>query len=129
MGRKTFQSIGKPLPGRPNIVVTSDRSFDAKCVLAVANIGQALSTAKDEALKVGADEIMIAGGAQIYEQLIGLVECLYLTEIGVALEGDAYFPNYHAVAQWHVVWRESHRAKKNQPAFDFVVYERMSIAH
>lgn len=129
MGRKTFQSIGKPLPGRPNIVVTRDSRFAAEGVTPVIDIDQALSTAKSEAVKIGADEIMIAGGAQIYELSIELVECLYLTEIDVAHEGDAYFPNFHAVAQWKAVWREPHRAKKQQPAFDFVIYERMKLAY
>lgn len=125
MGRKTFQSIGKPLPGRPNIIVTGDRSFTAEGVTSVTDIHQALSVAKSKALEIGAKEIMIGGGAQIYEQLIELADCLYLTEIDMALEGDTYFPNYRAVAEWKAIWREHHPATNDQPAFDFVTYERV----
>lgn len=125
MGRKTFQSIGKPLPGRPNIVVTRDDGFVAEGVTLVADVNQALSVARDMAVEIGAEEIMIAGGAEIYKQLIALADRLYLTEIDFAPGGDAYFPDYRAVAEWDAVWREHHPAENHQPAFDFVIYERI----
>ena len=125
MGRKTFQSIGKPLPGRPNIVVTRDGDFAAEGVTLAVDIDQALLVARRMAREIGAEEIMIAGGAEIYEQLIERADRLYLTEIDLAFEGDAYFPDYHAVAEWEVAWREHHPAKKALPAFDFVIYERI----
>ncbi|MGI9490429.1 MAG: dihydrofolate reductase [Geminicoccaceae bacterium] len=124
MGRKTFQSIGKPLPGRPNIVVTRDVGFALEGVTLAADMKQALSAARSVALEIGAEEIMIAGGAEIYEQTIELADRLYLTEIDLAPEGDAYFPDFRAVAEWEAVWREHHPAKSAQPAFDFVIYER-----
>lgn len=125
MGRKTFRSIGKPLPGRSNIVLTRDRGFAPEGVTPVADMDQAISAAKREAVQIGATEIMVAGGAEVYAQFIEQAECLYLTEIDVAFEGDAYFPDYHAVAEWKAVWRERHPPKGGQPAFDFVIYERI----
>jgi len=125
MGRKTLQSIGKPLPGRPNIVVTRDRSFSVEGATVVADLDEALAVAENKATEVGVDEIMIIGGGQIYEQLIGRVERLYLTEIHLAPEGHAFFPDFRAVAEWKEIWRENHEAEGDQPAFDFVTYDRV----
>ena len=126
MGRRTLEAIGKPLPGRPNIIVTRDTSFSADGTTVVPNLEEAVSVAKATATEIGADEVMIIGGGQIYEQMIGKVERLYLTEIDLSPEGDAFFPDYRAVAEWKEISREHHNANADQPAFDFVIYDRLS---
>jgi dihydrofolate reductase len=90
MGRKTFESLGKPLPGRTNIVVT--RSQKSGEVLYVNSIEEAIEKAK----KIDT-EIFIIGGAQIYEQALPFVDRLYLTLIDDEKEGDAYFPAYENI--------------------------------
>ncbi|WP_343560147.1 type 3 dihydrofolate reductase [Kiloniella sp. b19] len=124
MGRKTLQSIGRPLPGRPNIVVTRDESFAVEGTTRVSSLDEAIEVAKGKAAELGVEEIMIVGGGQIYEQMLARATRLYLTEIDLAPEGDAFFPDYRAQGSWSESWREHHEAEGDQPAFDFVVYER-----
>lgn len=125
MGRRTLQSIGKALPDRPNIVVTRDQSFAADDVDLASNLEDAITTAKFKASELGVDEIMIVGGGQIYQQSIELADRLYLTEIDTAPDGDTYFPDYQAVADWREVKREHHSSSHGQPAFDFVILDRI----
>lgn len=125
MGRLTLQSIGKPLPGRPNIVVSRQGGVEAPGVKLVGDLQEALIVARAEAERIGANEIMIGGGGQIYKQMIAHADKLYLTEIDLATEGHAYFPDYESVAQWRETRREHHEASGGQPAFDFVVKERV----
>lgn len=125
MGRKTLQSIGKPLSGRANIVITRDPSFHAEGVQLASSLDRALKLAEEKAVEIAAQEIMIVGGGQIYQQAIERVTRLYLTEIDVAPKGDAYFPDYRAIADWYEVWREHHPPESDQPAFDFVIHERI----
>ena len=68
---------------------------------------------------------MIGGGGSIYEQAMDLAQRLYLTEIDMTQDGDTYFPDFRAVADWKDVWREHHPAQDGIPAFDFVIYERI----
>jgi len=118
MGRKTFDSIGRPLPGRQNIVVTRSDSWRHEGVDVASNIGAAIALAGD------AEEIMITGGAQIYEQAMPSVEKLYITEVALKIEGDAYFPAFDK-ADWREISREQHAAEGEKPAYAFVVYERV----
>jgi len=92
MGRKTFESIGRALPGRDNIVATRSITFDPGGVFIVGAIGEALRLARACALKSGAGEICIIGGGEIYAQTIDLADRIYLTRIDAKLEGDVYFP-------------------------------------
>lgn len=117
MGRKTYESIGKPLVGRHNIVVTRDREYLAKGCTVVHSIDEALLAAEGE-------EVMVIGGAQLYEQLLPRADRLYLTIIDAEFPGDAYFPAIDP-DRWQEVRREPNTPdKKNQYAFDFVVMER-----
>ena len=125
MGRRTLQAIGKPLPGRPNIIVTRDTTFIAEGAKVAANLEDAVEAAKAIANEIDADEVMIIGGGQIYEQMIDKADRLYLTEIDLAPEGDASFPDYRAVGEWKEISREHHDANADQPAFDFVIYDRI----
>jgi dihydrofolate reductase len=125
MGRRTLEAIGKPLPGRPNIVVTRDASFAAEGTIVAPNLDEAISVAETVAEEIGADEVMIIGGGQIYKQMLGKAERLYLTEIDLSPKGDAFFPDYRAVADWKEVSRAHHPADGDQPAYDFVIYDRV----
>lgn len=124
MGRRTLQAIGKPLPGRANIVVTRDPAFEAEGTTVVRDLDAALDAARAVGAETGAGEIMIIGGGQIYAQMLDRAERLYLTEIDLAPEGDAFFPDYRAVADWTETWRERHPAGGGLPAFDFAIYDR-----
>jgi dihydrofolate reductase len=118
MGRKTFESLGRPLPGRTNIVVSRNPDY------APPGCEVAGSVAAAVALCAGAQEIFCIGGAQLYSQVLPLADRLYLTEVGVDAEGDAWFPEVDHSA-FREVSRESHRGEKGDALdFDFVLYER-----
>ena len=88
MGRKTFESIGRPLPGRRNVVITRNGPLAVEGVECFSSIDKALDALSDH------EEIMITGGAQIYQQLLALADHLYLTLIDLETEGDTFFPAY-----------------------------------
>ncbi len=117
MGRKTFESIGRPLPGRRNIVITRDSSWCASGVEVVNSI--------EDTVKLLADtpEVMVIGGAQIYSAMYSQVTRLYVTEIALDVAGDTYFPEI-SPHLWREVTREQHAAEAEQPAYAFAVYER-----
>jgi dihydrofolate reductase len=100
MGRKTFASLKKPLEGRDNIVLTRDPGFTADGALYAATLDEAMDIARTCAEARGADEIMVIGGAQIYEATLAIAQRIYLTRVHAAPEGDTYFPVLDA-AQWH----------------------------
>lgn len=104
MGRKTFVSIGKPLPGRDNIVVTRDPDFSADGVERAATVDEALGIARRKAAARGVDEIMVIGGAQIYAASLALANRIYLTRIHARPHGDATFAEPDPA-----VWREVSR--------------------
>jgi dihydrofolate reductase len=119
MGRKTFESIGRPLPFRQNIVITQNKSWQAEGVEVVHSIEQGLKKASK------ADEVMIIGGASIYEACLELADCLYLTFIDAKIEGDAYFPD------WGEGWQQIHIEKrkaddKNAHDMEFVILEKIN---
>ena len=118
MGRKTFESIGRPLPGRTNIVLTRSVDFSAEGVSIVASLEQALALAAAE------DEAVIIGGSSIYELALPQVDRLYLTYIENSFEGDAWFPDFD-LGQWQIVASEEHSADKKNPCdYRFVTYQR-----
>ena len=109
MGRKTFLSIGKPLPGRTNIVVTRDPQFCPDDVVAAGSIEAALEIAREDARRCGANEIMVIGGTDIFTQTMGLADRLEITHVHAKPVGDALFPPIDAK-----LWRET--ARHDQPA-------------
>ncbi|WP_019140562.1 dihydrofolate reductase [Noviherbaspirillum massiliense] len=117
MGRKTFDSIGRPLPNRRNIVVTRNPAWRHEGVEAVTSLRAALEL-------VGAAEAFIVGGAQIYAEALPLTKRLVVTEIGKTFECDAFFPAIDA-RQWKEVKRESHYSEPNRFDYAFVTYERI----
>ncbi len=106
MGRRTFQSIGKPLDGRDNIVVSRDPFFTAEGVTVFSNVPEALILARALARTNGTDEVMIIGGAEIFNLALPEVSRVYWTEIDGAPEGDVHFPPLDP-AQWHEVSSEA----------------------
>lgn len=124
MGRKTFESIGRPLPGRDNIVVTRGTEIASDQVHVAYSLDEAVGLAEDFAIDRGVEEIFIVGGAQIYEEAIGRADRLYVTEVAGAPEGDAYFPAIDLTV-WKEVSREGPvRGEKDSAPMTFVVYER-----
>jgi dihydrofolate reductase len=126
MGRKTFQSIGKPLPGRDTIVVTRDLSWSHPGVAVAHDIEGALDIARQKARASGADEIMIAGGGEIYMQTIGLAERLYITEVDLSPDGYIRFPQIDKL-RWREARREPGvRGARDEADFAFADYVRTS---
>jgi dihydrofolate reductase len=123
MGRKTFDSIGRPLPGRHNIVVTRNLAWQAEGVTVAANLAEAIAAAGLDP-KVRAPEIMIIGGGEIYAQALVFADRVYLTEVAIDVpDADAHFPALDP-AQWRETSREAHTAQGDTPAFSFVSFER-----
>jgi len=113
MGRKTFQSIGRPLPNRTNIVVTRDRGLKAEGVIIVHSLEDALAGADD-------GEAVVIGGSSLFEDALRRADRFYLTEIHRAYQGDVHFPAWDKSA-----WREaSRRLVPGDPDISFVTYER-----
>lgn len=123
MGRATFESIGRPLPQRINIVVTRNRHFEHPGVQVCQDLESAIALADDRAMVAGVEEIMICGGGDIYAQLLPAARRLYLTEIGIEAAGDTFFPELDA--GWQEVERVAGSPGEGQPAYDFVRYERL----
>jgi dihydrofolate reductase len=105
MGRKTFLSIGKPLPGRTNIVVTRDAAFSAPGAVVAATLESALAVARGDALRRGADAIAIVGGTEIFQQTMPLADRLEITHVHARPDGDALLPPIDPT-----VWQEMARA-------------------
>lgn len=121
MGRKTHVSIGRPLPGRTNIVVTRDPDFSGAGLCIARSPEAALVQARDVAKRDGVAEIMVAGGAEIYAAFLPLADRLYLSEVALAVEGDTRFPEFPPGPEWH---EGSRIVQAGTPGFDFVTYDR-----
>jgi len=126
MGRKTFESIGRPLPGRSNIVISRDREFSASGVQVVASLDEAVALADKIAQIDAAAEVVVIGGAEIYQLAMPLADRLYITEVHASVEGDAMLPPIHW-PDWREISRERHAASAGNPFdYSFVVYERVT---
>ncbi len=124
MGRRTHESIGIALPGRPNIVITRDPGYARQGVTVAHGLDAALAIARNLAEESGADEVMVIGGADIYRMALPVVERLYVTEVRAEVAGDTYFPDTPANL-WREVSRQDHEADDaGAPAYSFVVLER-----
>ncbi|KAA3663564.1 MAG: type 3 dihydrofolate reductase [Chloroflexi bacterium] len=122
MGRKTHESIPakfRPLPGRHNIVVTRNRAFTSPGCTVVHSIDGAIAAAGD------VEEVVVAGGAELYRQLLPQVERLYLTKVDVDLDGDAYFPEIDP-AEWHEIFCQEHAVDdRHVHSFTWFIWERV----
>lgn len=124
MGRKCYDSVGRPLPKRTNIVVTRDPFFTAEGVVVAHSIEEALGIAFDG----GETEVFILGGGHIYRDSLDLWDKLYLTEVDIEPEGDVFFPEIDE-SEWTETWREAHEPDaKNEYAYVFRILERKEEA-
>ena len=108
MGRKTWESLGRPLPGRTNITITRDHDYQAEGAVVVHSLEAALSSVANE------EEVMIIGGANLYAQAIMSADRLYLTRIDDEFEGDAWFPEMDA-SEWQLAASENHLPDERNP--------------
>lgn len=126
MGRKTFESIGKPLPRRTNIVVTRDQGWSAEGVVVVQDLASAFALAYEDAHRTGADEVMVIGGADIYRQTLGRADRIYMTEIHQPFVGDTVL-DLDLAGGWRETSREHHEPESpGGPSFSFVVLDRVA---
>jgi len=118
MGRKTYESIGRPLPGRTNIVISRDANYSAEGIETATSVEQALALAGD------VEEVMVIGGGAIYAHCLAAANRLYITHIDADIEGDTQFPEYD-LSIWEKVSSEKHESdEKNAYILDFCIYER-----
>lgn len=122
MGRKTFESIGKPLPGRTNIVITRNPEWSAPGVRVVGDLAEGIEMAKAQAEISGHEEAMVIGGAEIYTQAMPHLERLYITEVDAAPEGDAFFPALEG--DWDEQESEVFLPEGNKPGYAFKTLAR-----
>lgn len=119
MGRKTFDSLGKPLPGRLHVVLTRQKDYAPEGAHVFHDINDALDFCREQTAKWG-EEVFIIGGGDIFRELMPITDRIYLTEIHKEFEGDAYFPEFD-----RSLFREVSRTSRTEPLpFDFVTYER-----
>jgi dihydrofolate reductase len=124
MGRKTFQSIGKPLPGRETIVLTRDTGFSADGVHVAHTWEDAVAKGEEVAHRMEADSVAVAGGAEIYALALPQVQSIFLTKVHAAPEGDAVFPDFDR-SQFRETRREDHpRGPDDEHPFTFIDLER-----
>ncbi|KRE00305.1 diacylglycerol kinase [Bosea sp. Root381] len=126
MGRKTFESIGKPLPGRETVVLTRDPGFRPDGVHVAHSLEAGLALGQELGVRSGADSVTVAGGAEIYRQALPLADRLELTLVHTEPKGDALFPEWDRVA-FAETGRESHpRGAEDEHPFTFATFRRRS---
>lgn len=116
MGRKTYDSLGRLLPGRTTVIVTRNVDYQIEGALVANSLEQAIALCGND------DEVFLIGGAELYQAGLGLADKLYITEIDLAVAGDAHFPQL-PVGQWKEAAREAHVSEKGLQ-FNYVTYER-----
>lgn len=123
MGRKTWDSLGRPLPGRLNIVVSRQADLVLEGAEVYPSLEAAVVRAQEWANEQGVDEVMLIGGAQLYAQGLAQADRLYLTRVALSPEGDAWFPEFD-VGQWKLVSNIENPAVDDKPAYNFEVWEK-----
>jgi dihydrofolate reductase len=124
MGRKTFESIGKPLPGRTNIVITRDAAYQHEGVVVVASPEAALA---EGAASPGNDEMFVIGGTEMYKLFLPQAKKIYLTQVHGSFEGDVFFPEL-SEGEWRLTSSEENKKDEKNPFdFTYLVYERKSV--
>ena len=125
MGRKTFESLGRPLPGRTNIVMSTRSGLVLAGAKVVGSLDDALDVAFAQAQLDEVDEVMVIGGAAIYEQLLERADRLYLTLVEAAPEGDAWFPDFDA-SDWKLIDERAVAAGDGYPAHQYQRLDRLA---
>ncbi len=121
MGRKTYESVGRPLPGRITVVITRRDDYAPEGVIVVKTLEEAIRIAA----AAGDDEPFIAGGAEIFELAIHRADRMYLTRVHADVEGDTVFPDFDDVSEWHLTDAEHFEAdEKNEYPYSFLTYDR-----
>jgi dihydrofolate reductase len=123
MGRKTWDSLGRPLPGRLNIVVSRQTGLVLEGAEVYPSLEAAVVRAEEWAKEQGVDELMLIGGAQLYTQGLAQADRLYLTRVALSPEGDAWFPEFD-LHQWKLVSNVENPAIEDKPAYNFEVWEK-----
>jgi len=119
MGRKTFESIGFPLPKRRNIIISRNKEYKANGVDVVSSVDEALALVKDS------EEVMVIGGGTIYDHCLAQADRLYVTHIDAEVDGDTQFPYYDIDNTWQKISSQTYKAdEKNAYDLDFCVYQR-----
>lgn len=124
MGRKTFESIGRPLPGRTNIVVTRQAGYAAEGVVVFASLKEALDFAQAVAARDGVDEIFINGGGELYAQAMTLADRLYITHVDAEPQGDTFFPTIDERLWDRKILDTVRPGEGDSAAFTIIVYDR-----
>lgn len=120
MGRNCFESIGRALPKRTNVIVTRDMFYTVSNCMIAHSVGEALSIAEDN----GEEEAFIIGGGQIYKQTIDLWDKLYLTEVDLEVDGDVFFPEID-LTEWKMIKKKDYnKDEKNSHNYSFQQFER-----
>lgn len=124
MGRKTYESIGRPLPGRTNIVISRDSSYQREGIRVVHSLEAARDLAESICVIEGQDEAMVIGGSQIYVEALAACDRLYLTQVHADVEGDAHFPAFD-MSEWQELGRETFASDERNPYnYSFIVLDR-----
>ncbi|MCF3640984.1 dihydrofolate reductase [Rhizobium sp. TRM95111] len=124
MGRKTFASIGRPLPGRPNIVVTRDPVFSAEGVTVARDVAAGIAEARRAAEALGVDEVCIIGGGEIYRQTFDMADVLHVTEVAAEVDGDTRFPPIDPAIFEKVFEEPIPQGEKDSHAMRFSTFRR-----
>lgn len=124
MGRKTWESLGRPLPGRLNIVISRQAATELEGAEVFADLESAILRGQEWAKQQGVSEVMVIGGGQIYQQAIALAQRVYLTRIELELEGDTFFPVLDA-GDWQQTSAQAHPAQNTEPGYTFEVWQRI----
>ena len=119
MGRKTWESLGRPLPGRVNVVITSDKNYKAEGGIVVHSLKEALNVSSQD------DEVFIFGGGIIFKEAFPIVDRIYMTRVHAYVEGDTYFPDFN-LKDWKEISREDFKAdEKNQYDYSFITLDKI----
>ena len=124
MGRKTWQSIGRPLPGRPNIVITRDESFVAEGAERVASLDDGVRLAREKAASLGVDEVCVIGGGQVYGDAMSIADVIHMTVVDADIDGDTVFPAIDTAIFEKVSEMAPPRGEKDTHAVVFTTWQR-----
>ncbi len=124
MGRRTFESIGRPLPGRANVVITRDETFSAKGILIASSIENAMEICEQDADVKGVDEIAVIGGGSIYKALWDRADRLYVTHVHAEPEGDTFVPDIDEQVWKQISKDETVQGERDSAPMTFAIYER-----
>lgn len=126
MGRKTWASIGRPLPGRPNIVISRDPDFRAEGATAVGSLDEAITLARQQARALGVDEVCVIGGGEIYRQAMRAADILHITQVSAEVDGDTRFPPVDPGIFERIVDEPLPQGEKDSHAMRFSTWRRKS---